>query len=147
MLSKLTILVALSTSLSLAGCSGHSSSARDMELLTGTPWKYEKAAFDTDDEDDIHFDALDPRIMGFVKDYTVVFRSDGTGALKETRARSKHHGPDSLPFFWSFQNKDSLLYFQDQYYRIQTLTNEHLIIYADHKLKGVNSRYTIVLKH
>jgi len=144
MLWKWTILI-LSAGLSLGSC--RSTSGHDMELLTHSPWKYEKAAFDTDDEDDIHFDALDPRIMGFVKDYTVVFRSDGTGALKETRARSKHHGPDSLPFFWSFQNKDSLLYFQDQYYRIQTLTNEHLIIYADHKLKGVNSRYTIVLKH
>ena len=118
-----------------------------MELLTHSPWKYEKATFNTDDNEGSRFDALDPQIMGFIKDYSIVFRQDGTGALKDTRIRSKHHGPDSLPFIWSFQNKDSLLYFQDQYYRVQTLSNDRLIIYSDRKLKGVNSRYTVVLKH
>ena len=142
---KWTILI-LSASLALGSC--NSTSSHDMELLTHSPWKYEKAAFNSDDDDaNVHFDALDPRIMGFVKDYAVIFRQDGTGALKDTRDRTKHHGPDSLPFLWSFQDKDSLLYFQDQYYRIQALTNEHLIIYADHNLKGNHSRYTIVLKH
>jgi hypothetical protein len=142
---KWTILSILSASLALGSC--RSSSGRDMELLTNSPWIYEKAAFNTDDEEDVHFDALDPRIMGFVKDYTVVFRQDGTGALRESNTNGKHHRIDSFPFIWSFQNKDSLLYFQDQYYRVQTLTNDHLIIYADHKVKGVHSRYTIVLKH
>ena len=134
----------LSVSLALSSCQGTSS--RDMELLTHSPWKYEKAAFNTDDNQD-SFDALDPHIMGFMKDYTIIFKQDGTGALKDTRVRKHHHGFDSLPFFWSFQNKDSLLYFQDQYYRVQTLNKDQLIIYADHKLKGVNSRYTIILKH
>jgi len=135
----------LSVGLAFSSCKGPSS--HDMELLTNSPWRYEKASFHTDDNEDSRFDALDPQIMGFMKDYSVVFRQDGTGALKDTRDRSKHHGPDSLPFIWSFQNKDSLLYFQDQYYRIKTLSNDHLIIYADQKLKGYNSRYTIVLKH
>ena len=143
MLWKWTIL-SLSASFILGGCRGTSS--HDTELLTHSPWKYEKAAFNTDDNDDNRFDALDPRIIGFVKDYTVVFHADGTGTLKDTRVR-KHSGPDNLPFYWALQNNDSLLYFQDQYYRIQTLTNEHLVIYADHKMKGSHSRYTIVLKH
>jgi len=148
MLLKWTIPV-LSICLTLGSCRGKS--GRDTELLTHSPWKYEQAGFNTDanddGDDDPHFNALDPRIMGFVKDYTVVFRSDSTGALRETRVESKHPTPDSLPFFWSFQNNDSLLYFQDQYYRIQTLTNDRLIIYADHKLGDDNSRYTIILKH
>src|ERR1700759_2081142 len=111
MFSKWTILV-ISISLTLGGC--HDTSARNMELLTHSPWKYEKAGFDTesdDDEDDASFNALDPRIIGFEKDYYIVFRTDGTGALKESRAKSKHPNPDSLPFFWSFKNNDSLLYF------------------------------------
>lgn len=143
---KRTILI-LSTSLALGSC--RSTSGHDMELLTNSPWIYEKAAFntDSDNDEDGRFDALDPRIMGFVKDYTVVFRQDGTGTLKESNTIGKHHRLDSFPFLWSFQNKDSLLYFQDQYYRVQTLTHDHLVIYADRKLKGVNSRYTIVLKH
>jgi len=144
MLLKWTI-IALSASLAFGGCRG--TSGRDTDLLTNSPWKYEKAAFNSDDEDGIRFDALDPRIMGFVKDYTFVFRADGTGSLKENKAKGKHHYSYSLPFIWSFKNNDSLLYFQDQYYRVQTLNNDHLIMYADHKMKGVQSRYTIVLKH
>lgn len=139
---KWTILI-LATGFILSSC--RNASGRDTQLLTNSPWIYEKAAFNTDDnEENVHFDALDPRIIGFVKDYTVIFKADGTGTLKE---KGKHHRIDSFPFLWSFQKKDSLLYFQDQYYRVQTLNNDHLVIYADHKLKGVHSRYTIVLKH
>jgi len=138
MLSKWTIL-AISISLTLGGC--HNTSRHNMDLLTGSPWKSEKAGFNTETEDD------DPRIIGFEKDYAIVFRTDGTGALKETRARNKHHNPDSLPFFWSFQNNDSVLYFQDQYYKVQALTNDRLIIYADQRLGSDHSRYTIILRH
>jgi hypothetical protein len=142
---KWTILILL-ISFGLGSC--RSASGRDTQLLTNSPWIYEKAAFNTDDDEEAaQFDALDPRIMGFVKDYTVIFKIDGTGTLRESNAKGKNHRIDSFPFLWSFQKNDSLLYFQDQYYRVQTLTNDHLIIYADHKLKGVNSRYTIVLKH
>lgn len=142
---KWTILILL---ISLGQGSCRNASGHDTELLTHSPWIYEKAAFNTDDnEEAAQFDALDPRIIGFIKDYTVIFKADGTGTLKESNTRGKHQRIDSFPFLWSFQQKDSLLYFQDQYYRVQTLTSDHLIIYADHKLKGVHSRYTIVLKH
>lgn len=145
MLLKWTI-IALSASLAFSACSERY--GRDTELLTHSPWQYEKAAFDSDDENGTSFNALDPRIIGFEKEYSIVFRADGTGALKDAKAKTKHHPfPDSLPFLWSFKNNDSLLYFQDQYYRVQTLNNDHLIIFADHKLGGVSSRYTIVLKH
>jgi len=145
MLLKWTILIC-SASFALSSCTG--ASGHDMDLLTHSPWKYEKAAFDSDDEDGTSFNALDPRIIGFEKDYSIVFRKDGTGAMKDGRTKTRHHpGPDSLPFLWSFKNNDSLLYFQDQYYRVQTLNNDRLIIYADHKLGRVNSRYTVVLKH
>ncbi|HVV05154.1 MAG TPA: hypothetical protein VHC96_13075 [Puia sp.] len=146
MLSKWTIL-AISISLTLGSC--QSTSHHNMDLLTSSPWKYEKAGFDTEtaDEDAASFNALDPRIIGFEKDYAIVFRTDGTGALKENRPRNKHHNADSLPFFWSFQNNDSVLYFQDQYYKIQTLNNDRLVIYADQHLGGDHSRYTIILRH
>ncbi|HVU55553.1 MAG TPA: hypothetical protein VHD83_10885, partial [Puia sp.] len=89
--SKWTIL-AISISLALGSC--HSTSHHDMDLLTSSPWKYEKAGFDTETEDEdvaASFNALDPRIIGFEKDYAIVFRTDGTGALKETRPRNKYH--------------------------------------------------------
>ncbi|HEX9513646.1 MAG TPA: hypothetical protein VF939_24310 [Puia sp.] len=144
MLSKCTIFV-LSMSLSLAGCSRPNSSSRDLELLTGTPWKYEKAGFDSDD--DGIFDALDPRIAGGEKDNTIIFRTDGTGFLVENKIKGKASDARTLPFIWSFQNNDSTIYFQDQYYKVQALTNKRLEIYADQKLGGMNTRYIIVLKH
>jgi hypothetical protein len=144
MLSKLTILT-LSTTLSLAGCGSRSASSHDVELLTGTPWKYEKAGFDSD-EDGI-FDALDPTIAGGDKDNTIIFRTDGTGSLVEARIKDRSSEAKSLPFMWSFQNNDSTIYFQDQYYKVQALTNKRLEIYADQKLGGIRTRYIIILKH
>lgn len=116
-----------------------------MELLTGTPWKYEKAGFDSDN--DGVFDALDPRIAGGEKDNTIIFRTDGTGSLVEAKIKDKSSEAKSLPFIWSFQNNDSTMYFQNQYYKVQTLTNQRLEIYADQKLGEVSTRYIIVLKH
>jgi len=104
-----------------------------MELLTGNPWKYEKAGFGSDDEG--IFDALDPRISGGEKNNFIIFRRDGTGQA------------DALPFIWSFHNNDSTIYFQNQYYKVRTLSSNRLEIYADQKLGAVHTRYTIVFKH
>lgn len=117
----------------LTGCSNRSASKHDLELLTTTPWKYEKAGFDSND--DGIFDALDPRIAGSEKDNTIIFCKDGSGTM------------NSLPFVWAFQNGDSTIYFQDQYYKVRTLDKHRLEIYADEKLGGVNTRYIIILKH
>jgi hypothetical protein len=132
MYSKWTIF-ALSVSLAVSGCSTKSSSPHDVELLTGNPWKYEKAGFDSNG--DGIFDALDPRIAGAEKNNTIIFRTDGTGSS------------DTLPFMWAFQNDDSTIYFQDQYYKVRTLSTHRFEIYADQKLGSVNTRYTIVFKH
>jgi hypothetical protein len=104
-----------------------------MELLTGNPWKYEKAGFGSDD--DGIFDALDPRIAGGEKNNTIVFRKDGTGFS------------DTLPFIWAFQNNDSSIYFQNQYYKVRVLSRNRFEIYADQKLGTVPTRYIIVFKH
>lgn len=121
----------------LTGCSNKNGNPKDVDLLTNTPWKYEKAGFDSND--DGIFDALDPRIAGSEKDNTIVFCKDGTGTQKGTQT--------TLPFIWSFQKGDSIMYFQDQYYRIRTLTKNRLEIYADEKWGDQNSRYIIILKH
>jgi hypothetical protein len=130
-----TLLIA--TSLSLTGCSNKNGDTKDVDLLTNTPWKYEKAGFDSND--DGIFDALDPRIAGSEKDNTIIFCKDGTGTQKGTQT--------TLPFIWSFQKSDSIIYFQDQYYRVRTLNKHRLEIYADEKWGGQNTRYIIILKH
>jgi hypothetical protein len=128
-----------------ASCGKNSSSGRDIELLTQTPWKYEKAGFDSD-EDGV-FDALDPRIAGCEKDDTVVFKADGSGLLNEGPIKCSQTEPGSLPFMWAFQNNDSTLYFQDQYFTVKTLSAEKLEIFADQNLGGINTRYIIVFRH
>ena len=133
---KLTIFSLLAGSL-LAGCLDRSSSGKDLDLLTATPWKYEKAGFGSDD--DGIFDALDPRIAGSEKDNMVVFRKDGTGYSQQESKK------DELPFIWTFQNHDSTIYFQDQYYKVRTLTKHRLEMYADQKLGPSKTRYVIVL--
>jgi hypothetical protein len=144
MFSKWTIF-ALSAGLSVAGCSTRSASRHDLELLTGNPWRYESAGFDSDD--DGIFDALDPTIAGCEKDNTIIFRKDGTGYSQEGVVKCKLSGPDSLPFMWAFQNNDSTIYFQDQYYKVRILSRNRFEIYADQKFGRVNTRYTIVFKH
>jgi len=145
MLSKWIIFTSLPVCLSLAACHRHSASGRDLEMLTEAPWKYEKAGFDSDE--DGFFDALNPQIAGCEKDNTIVFRTDGTGSLEEGAIKCVVSGPDNLPFMWSFQDNDSTIYFQDQYYKVRSLTKDRLEIYADQSLGGVNTRYTIVLRH
>jgi hypothetical protein len=123
----------IATGLSLTGCTNKHGDRQDVDLLTNTPWKYEKAGFDSND--DGIFDALDPRIAGSEKDNAITFCKDGTGTQ------------NSLPFSWSFQKGDSVIYFQDQYYKVRTLNRHRLEIYADEKWGGVNTRYIIILKH
>src|ERR1700744_176122 len=95
-----------------AACSDDRPKGKDLELLTGSPWKYQKAGFD---DDDGSFNALDPHIAGSEKDNTIIFCKDGTGYSEASHAhRSKNNNPDSLPFIWAFQNNDSTIYFQDQ---------------------------------
>ncbi|MBS1661150.1 MAG: hypothetical protein JST68_08875 [Bacteroidetes bacterium] len=119
-------------------CSHRGSSSKDVDLLTATPWKYEQAGFGSEDAG--VFNALDPRIAGSEKDFSVIFLKDGTG-YTQTVSKNK------LPFIWTFQNNDSTIYFQDQYYKVRTLTSHRLEIYADQKFGNDNTRYTIVLSH
>src|ERR1700722_2189825 len=142
MFSKWTILTLTAAFLS-TGCFSKATSGKDLELLTGSPWKYEKAGFGNDDG---VFDALDPRIAGNEKENMVIFCKDGT-AYSEYQHKSRNGNPDSLPFIWAFQNGDSTIYFQDQYYKVRTLSPKRLEIYADQRFGGVNTRYTIVFIH
>jgi hypothetical protein len=136
MISKSAIFSLLAGLLAM-GCSTKESSGKDVDLLTATPWKYEKAGFGSGD--DGNFDGLDPLIAGSEKDNTVIFRKDGTGYLQGSKSK------DGLPFMWAFQNNDSTIYFQDQYYKVRTLSRHRLEIYADQQIGGSNTRYTIVL--
>ncbi len=139
MISKSTISLIIATSLAI-GCSNKGTTGKDVELLTATPWRYEKAGFGSGD--DGNFDALAPAIAGSEKDNTIIFRKDGTG-YSQLASRSK----DSFPFMWAFQNNDSTIYFQDQYYKVRVLSRHRLEIYADQRLGGSSTRYTIVLSH
>ncbi len=139
MISKSTIFLFIATSLATS-CFNKAATKKDVDLLTATPWKYEMAGFGSGD--DGIFDALDPTIAGSEKDNAIIFRRDGTGYSQPT-SRNK----DNFPFIWAFQNNDSTIYFQDQYYKVKVLSRHRLEIYADQRLGGSSTRYTIVLSH
>ena len=143
MFLKWTILTFIAGILTTS-CSERATKARDVNLLTGTPWRYEKAGFDNDDGT---FNALDPRIAGNEKDNTIIFCKDGTGYSQFGQKSRNNGNPDSLPFIWAFQKGDSIIYFQEQYYKIRELSPHRFEIYADQQLGGTNIRYTIILKH
>jgi hypothetical protein len=147
---KRTIFALLIAGLYLTGCFGKNASGNDLELLTNSPWKYEKAGFDSND--DGMFDALDPSIAGSEKDNTIIFCKDGTGYSargpnSQSGSKIAKSAADSLPFIWAFQNNDSTIYFQDQYFKVRTLDKHRLEIYADEKLGKMKTRYIIVLRH
>jgi hypothetical protein len=133
MTGLLLIMAALVT-----GCSQSNASKHDLQLLTSNPWQYEQAGFSTDDKQDdesASFNALAPALSGSNNENFVIFHSDGTGS------------DNRLPFTWAFQNNDSILFFQDRYYMVKSLTNNRLVMYADQKRGPIHTHYTIVLKH
>jgi hypothetical protein len=137
------VILSITTGVFTTGCSDKAASGKDLDLLTGSPWKYEKAQFD---DDEGTFDALEPALAGNEKDNTIIFCKDGTG-YSQYAHRSKVGNPDKLPFMWSFQTGDSTIYFQDQYYKVRALTQKRFEIYADQRLGGVSTRYTIIFTH
>jgi hypothetical protein len=141
MMPKYWIIVGLAAFGCFAGCSGRGSSGKDVELLTNSPWKYERAGFN---DEDASFDALNPQIAGNEKDNTIIFCKDGTG-YSQFAHRNRAGSPDSFPFIWAFSN-DSTIYFQDQYYKVRVLTSKRLEIYADQKFGSAKTRYTIILR-
>ncbi|HEY4286141.1 MAG TPA: hypothetical protein VGN00_03490 [Puia sp.] len=149
MIFKSTIFLFIATSLAIS-CSNKGATKEDVDLLTATPWKYEMAGFGSGD--DGNFDALDPTIAGSEKDNAIIFRKDGTGSIQsissqQTFSQQTSRSKDSFPFMWAFQNNDSTIYFQDQYYKIRVLSRHRLEIYADQRFGGSSTRYTIVLRH
>src|ERR1700754_1077503 len=135
MIFKSTIFLLVAASLAM-GCSNKGATKKDVDLLTATPWKYEMAGFGSGDAG--IFDALDPTIAGSEKDNTIIFRKDGTGYTQSTSLQSTSsqstssqqasRSKDRFPFIWAFQNNDSTIYFQDQYYKVRVLTRHRLEI-------------------
>ncbi len=141
---KSTIFLFIAGSL-VTGCSNKGTTGKDVDLLTANPWKYEMAGFGSGE--DGTFDALDPAIAGSEKDNAIIFRKDGTGCIQQTFSQPTSRNKDNFPFIWAFQNNDSTIYFQDQYYKVKVLSRHRLEIYADQRLGGSSTRYTIVLSH
>ncbi|HWB93265.1 MAG TPA: hypothetical protein VG605_15490 [Puia sp.] len=141
MFCKWTILTVIAGILTTS-CTQRSVSGKDLDLLTATPWRYEKAGFDNDDGT---FNALDPSIGGNERDNIIIFCKDGTG-YSQLSHQGRNGNPDSLPFIWAFQKGDSIIYFQDQYYKVRELSPHRFEIYADEQLGRSNTRYTIILR-
>jgi hypothetical protein len=55
--------------------------------------------------------------------------------------------PPALPFTWLLENHDSSIYFEEQYFKIKTLSDTKLEIYHDEDIDGNDIRYIIAFRH
>jgi hypothetical protein len=143
-LSKLLGLILL-TGLLLMACGEGASRKSRAELLTRTAWKYEMAGFDSNQ--DGYIDVLDPKIADCESDDIIRFNSDGTGSFNIGGIKCDPSDPPSLPFMWSFENKENVLFFQEQHFKIKTLSDSRLEMFTYQYNAGISTKYMIVLKH
>ncbi|HTQ26488.1 MAG TPA: hypothetical protein VMI35_00095 [Puia sp.] len=135
----------LITAVVMTGCRAKNGADEKTALLTRAAWKYEKMGFDSDE--DGYIDVLDSRVSDCEKDDLTIFRPDGSGVFQSGRIKCDPSDPPSLPFTWLLENHDSSIYFEEQYFRIKTLTDSHLEIYHDETLAGSDVRYIIAFTH
>jgi len=114
-------------------------------LLTKAAWKYEKKGFDSGS--DGYVNVLDSRLSDCEKDDITIFNPDGSGVFKTGIRKCDQSDPPFLPFTWMFGNHDSTIYFENQYFRIQTLTDKRLEIYHEEEIGGDDVRYVIAFSH
>jgi hypothetical protein len=143
-LSKLFQFILIGATLA-ATCGKNGSQKSKSELLTHAPWKYEKAGFDSNQ--DGYIDVLDPKISGCQRDDIILFNRDGTGSFNIGGTKCELSDPSSLPFIWSFEDKGNAIYFQEQHFRIMTLSSSRLEMFAYQQSGTTRTKYMIILKH
>jgi hypothetical protein len=141
----LLVLLAYLPAVFFVSCSGSELRKAKEHLLTKSPWKYEKAGFDSNQ--DGYIDALDPRIADCGRDDIILFNADGTGSFNTGSITCDPSDPPSLPFTWSFENEDKGIYFQGQHFTIKTLSADRLEMYSYQVVGNTRTRYLILLKH
>jgi hypothetical protein len=139
------ISMVLLTVLSGSSCRVKSNAANRTSLLTRAAWKYEKKGFDSDK--DGYINVLGSRLSDCEKDDTTIFNMDGSGVFKSGIRKCDLSDPPSLPFTWMLENHDSTIYFEDQLFRIKTLTNSRLEIFHEEEIGGDDVRYVIAFSH
>jgi hypothetical protein len=143
-LLKLPILI-LPLGLLFTACGKNNSSKSRSELLTNASWKYEKAGFDSNL--DGYIDVLDPKIADCESDDIILFNPDGTGSFNIGGIKCDPSDPPSLPFMWSFEDKERAMYFQEQHFIIKTLSPSRLEMFTYQNYAGISTKYLIILKH
>jgi hypothetical protein len=137
--------LAFALGLLCATCGEKNSDKSKSELLTKAAWKYEKAGFDSNQ--DGYIDVLDPRIAGCESDDIILFNRDGTGSFNIGGIKCDPNDPPSLPFVWSFENKENAMYFQEQHFVIKTLSPSRLEMFTYQIDAGITTKYMIILRH
>jgi hypothetical protein len=129
----------------LAGCSGNGSERSRKALLTRSGWKYQKMGFES--AKDGYIDVLDSHNSDCEKTDITIFNPDGSGYLQSESVKYDPSDPPSLPFRWSFENNASDIYFEEQHFKVKTLSESRLEIYQDERIGGDEIRYIIAFSH
>jgi hypothetical protein len=128
-----------------SSCGKNNSEKTRSELLTKTGWKYEKAGFDSNQ--DGYIDVLDAKISDCESDDIIQFNPDGTGSFNIGSMKCDPSDPPSLPFMWSFEDKENAMYFQEQHFIIKTLSSSRLEMFTYQNYGGITTKYMIILRH
>jgi hypothetical protein len=129
----------------LTACSGNVSEKTRITLLTREGWKFKKIGVESEKQG--YIDLLDSRVSDFEKDDITIFNPDGSGMQQTGSIKSDPSDPPSLPFNWSFENNASGIYFEEQHFKVKTLSENKLEIYRDERLDGEDRRYVIAFSH
>ena len=142
--SALAVILGLASLLS-QGCRQTAVDKAKTALLTRAAWKYQKIGFDS--KEDGYIDVLGSRLEDCAKDDITIFNADGSGTCQTGPLKCDPADPTALPFRWSFENHDSTLYFEEQHFKVKTLSENKLEIYNEEHLGGTNVRYIISFGH
>jgi hypothetical protein len=127
-------------------------SKTNMEKITLSAWKYDKASVDTDKNGTADSD-LPP---GFVEacdtDNTLTFDDDGTGIIDEGATKCNTSDPQSTSFTWSFTAGETKINFPTAVFygidgdvTIKTLTETKLELMKEVTIPSLPSSVNIIL--
>ena len=102
------------------------------ELLTQAAWKYQKAGFDGNGDNQIDVEAAED----CSKDDLLTFAVGGTGTLDEGATKCDVDDPQSTPITWQFKNNETELDYDGEVAKIISLDANLLKLSYDFDMGG-----------
>jgi len=138
-MKALLILIFLSSALIFGGCqkedSGSTPTKTKSEQIASSPWKYNDAKIDSDNNGTGDVALPAGVIEACQTDNTILFAANGTGTLDEGATKCDLADSQTIPFTWNFTSNESVINFSSAVFagvggdfKIISLTDTELIL-------------------